>query len=79
MKPKQHLEFVKVDLDSGWEVPPGYPPGCPPPRSPAKSSRRADSPLRLCGSQPAAQIGNHVGQILLAERFLQVFRHERYR
>ena len=27
MKPKQHLEFVKVDLDSGWEVPPGYPPG----------------------------------------------------
>ena len=27
MKPKQHLEFVKVDLKSGWEVPPGYPPG----------------------------------------------------
>ena len=27
MKPKQHLEFVKVDLSSGWEVPPGYPPG----------------------------------------------------
>ena len=27
MKPKQHLEFVKVDLASGWEVPPGYPPG----------------------------------------------------
>ena len=32
MKPKQHLEFVKVDLKSGWEVPPGYPPyGYPPP------------------------------------------------
>jgi len=27
MKPKQHLEFVNVDLDSGWERPPGYPPG----------------------------------------------------
>jgi hypothetical protein len=27
MKPKQHLEFVRVDLDSGWERPPGYPPG----------------------------------------------------
>jgi len=27
MKPKQHLEFVKVDLKSGWETPPGYPPG----------------------------------------------------
>jgi hypothetical protein len=27
MKPKQHLEFVNVDLKSGWEVPPGYPPG----------------------------------------------------
>ena len=27
MKPKQHLEFVKVDLKSGWEPPPGYPPG----------------------------------------------------
>jgi len=27
MKPKQHLEFVKVDVDTGWERPPGYPPG----------------------------------------------------
>src|SRR5438067_2102116 len=27
MKPKQHLEFVRVDLKSGWERPPGYPPG----------------------------------------------------
>jgi hypothetical protein len=27
MKPKQHLEFVNVDLATGWEVPPGYPPG----------------------------------------------------
>ena len=27
MKPKQHLEFVKVDLNAGWERPPGYPPG----------------------------------------------------
>ena len=27
MTPKQHLEFVKVDLKSGWERPPGYPPG----------------------------------------------------
>ena len=25
MKPKQHLEFVNVDLKSGWEVPAGYP------------------------------------------------------
>jgi hypothetical protein len=25
--PKQHLEFVKVDLAAGWERPPGYPPG----------------------------------------------------
>lgn len=24
---KSHLEFVKVNLDEGWEVPPGYPPG----------------------------------------------------
>src|SRR5439155_830875 len=27
MKPKQHLEFVRVDLNTGWERPPGYPPG----------------------------------------------------
>src|SRR5574341_961876 len=27
MKPKQHLEFVAVDLGSGWETPPGYAPG----------------------------------------------------
>ena len=27
MKPKQHLEFVSVDLNNGWEVPPGYPSG----------------------------------------------------
>jgi len=27
MKPKSHLEFVNVDMNSGWEVPPGYPPG----------------------------------------------------
>jgi hypothetical protein len=27
MNPKAHLEFVGVDLDSGWEVPPGYPSG----------------------------------------------------
>lgn len=27
MKPKQHLEFVTVDLSSGWERPPGYPRG----------------------------------------------------
>lgn len=27
MNPKSHLEFVGVDLHSGWEVPPGYPPG----------------------------------------------------
>ena len=27
MRPKQHLEFVKVDVDAGWERPPGYPPG----------------------------------------------------
>jgi hypothetical protein len=27
MQVKQHLEFVKVDLESGWERPPGYPPG----------------------------------------------------
>ena len=29
MQPKQHLEFVTVDMkpESGWEVPPGYPPG----------------------------------------------------
>lgn len=24
---KEHLEFHAVDLDSGWEVPPGYPEG----------------------------------------------------
>lgn len=24
---KQHLEFVPVDVDTGWEVPPGYPEG----------------------------------------------------
>ena len=24
---KEHLEFFKLDLSSGWEVPPGYPPG----------------------------------------------------
>jgi hypothetical protein len=27
MKPKQHMEFVKVDVTSGWERPEGYPPG----------------------------------------------------
>jgi hypothetical protein len=27
MKPKEHLEFVRVDLNTGWERPPGYPPG----------------------------------------------------
>ena len=27
MKAKQHLEFVRVDLNGGWERPPGYPPG----------------------------------------------------
>ena len=26
-KPKEHLEFVGIDLRSGWETPPGYPPG----------------------------------------------------
>ena len=26
-QPKSHLEFVPVDMASGWEVPPGYPPG----------------------------------------------------
>ena len=25
--PKQHLEFDRVDLGSGWNVPPGYPEG----------------------------------------------------
>lgn len=24
---KEHKEFYKLDLSSGWEVPPGYPPG----------------------------------------------------
>lgn len=24
---KQHREFYQVDVDSGWESPPGYPPG----------------------------------------------------
>lgn len=24
---KPHLEFATLDLDSGWETPPGYPPG----------------------------------------------------
>ena len=24
---KPHLEFHGVDMESGWEVPPGYPPG----------------------------------------------------
>lgn len=27
MNPKAHLEFVGVDLENGWETPPGYPPG----------------------------------------------------
>jgi hypothetical protein len=26
-KPKPHLEFVGVDLATGWATPPGYPPG----------------------------------------------------
>ena len=25
LAPKQHLEFVGVDMKNGWEVPPGYP------------------------------------------------------
>ena len=25
LTPKQHLEFVGVDLKNGWETPPGYP------------------------------------------------------
>lgn len=24
---KEHLEFFELDLESGWETPPGYPPG----------------------------------------------------
>jgi len=24
---KPHLEFVHVDMEDGWETPPGYPPG----------------------------------------------------
>ena len=24
---KQHLEFNSIDLDAGWQVPPGYPEG----------------------------------------------------
>jgi hypothetical protein len=35
MKPKQHLEFVSVDLASGWQRPEGYPPGFWRPRSAA--------------------------------------------
>ena len=27
LAPKQHLEFIGVDMKNGWEVPPGYPPG----------------------------------------------------
>ena len=27
MPPKQHLEFVSVDMTAGWDVPPGYPSG----------------------------------------------------
>jgi len=26
-KGKPHLEFMKLDMDEGWETPPGYPPG----------------------------------------------------
>lgn len=25
--PKPHLEFHRVDMNAGWETPPGYPPG----------------------------------------------------
>ena len=24
---KQHLEFEKLDMETGWETPPGYPAG----------------------------------------------------
>ena len=24
---KPHIEFMKLDMDEGWETPPGYPPG----------------------------------------------------
>ena len=24
---KQHLEFQVLDMEAGWETPPGYPPG----------------------------------------------------
>jgi hypothetical protein len=27
IRPKPHLEFVGVDMQAGWETPPGYPPG----------------------------------------------------
>ena len=27
IEPKAHLEFVKVDMQQGWERPPGYPSG----------------------------------------------------
>jgi hypothetical protein len=27
MQGKPHIEFLAVDLESGWEMPPGYPPG----------------------------------------------------
>ena len=26
-KGKPHLEFMKLDMNEGWETPPGYPPG----------------------------------------------------
>jgi len=27
MPPKEHLEFVPIDMHRGWATPPGYPPG----------------------------------------------------
>lgn len=27
MTPKPHLEFFRVDMEDGWETPPGYPEG----------------------------------------------------
>ena len=56
MKTKQHLEFVKVDLKSGWEVPPGYPPGSTRRSSRPTSTKKEErgSRTRLLKIEPGA-------------------------
>ena len=53
---KPHLEFTRVDLNSGWVSPPGYPPGIKQKilASDIDESRKSGSRTRLLRIEPGA-------------------------